>query len=147
MAICLQIEMPTPTLMLPVSSFRRKKNKFKPSFAIIYYFLSCFKCLSLAQSRYFACSSWCRRYMCFSYDWCGHLCHANGRVYRRKPWLSLGECVSWSFYFCIEVSCQGDLGGITSSILAHSSLTQVFTFRKPIFFKLKKKSEKMFFVF
>lgn len=38
MAICLQIEMPTPTLMLPVSSFRRKKNKFKPSFAIIYYF-------------------------------------------------------------------------------------------------------------
>lgn len=50
--------------------------------------------------------------------------------------------MSWSFYFCIEVSCQGDLGGITSSILAHSSLTQVFTFRKPIFFKLKKKVKK-----
>lgn len=35
------------------------------------------------------------------------------------------HCESWSFYFCIEVSCQEGSGSIKSFILAHSSLISI----------------------
>lgn len=63
-----------------------ERNKLKPNSAIIYHFLSCFKCLALAQSRYFACS-WVQKVHVLFYDWSGQLCHANSMVCRRKPLL------------------------------------------------------------
>lgn len=49
----------------------------------------------------------------------------NSRVCRRKPLLSLGECESWSFYFCIEVSIWEGLESI-KSIVGHNFIR--FTF-------------------
>lgn len=50
----------------------------------------------------------------------------NSRVCRRKPLLSLEECESWSFYFCIEVSIWEGLKSI-KSILGHNNFVR-FTF-------------------
>lgn len=61
------------------------------------------------------------------------------RVCGRKP-LSLGECGSWSFYFCIGVSCEGRGSEVYKVFHSSTQLSPVFTFRKPIFSKLKKKS-------
>lgn len=133
MAICFQITVPTPTLT--VWSSRRKKDKFNPSFAIISYFLSCFKCLDFVQSRHFA---------CFSREPKVHV------LFLRLMWPSLtliAGCVEESCYYCwenvsfllfvfaLKLAVRGY--GKYISVLARNSLTSIYQ-QQLIFCKLKK---------
>lgn len=135
MAICFQITVSTPTLT--VWSSRRKKDKFKPSFAIIYYFLSCFKCLAFVQSRYFVCFS-CEQkvQVLFLRLMWPSLTLIAGRVEESRyyHWENVSFLL---FVFALKLAVRGY--GKYISVLARNSLTSIYQ-QQLIFCKLKKKS-------